>query len=468
MGRARRLLRKVVRGVLSRFRGDDGRADDDPGKRSAPKQPQKQKPRVYKRASNQNLYDGVDFLRKVEVERLHAQVVSDIRRRLQDPTERLRVAFVVSSSARWNCDLLFSLLERDDRMSPRIVLTRPEHKADVDRRTSYYQAQREFFARIDPDFVELYDPVTGISDPVEDLDADVIFFQMPWGMKDFPRRVAGRALSAYMHYGFMVMANHEMHYNIASFHSYLWAYFTQTEGHRRMHLEHDPSALEKLIVTGYPKLDVYDEPPPEECEVWEDAGGPREGRKRVIYAPHHSLGLDNLGMSTFAWTHDLLLDLVEEHRDLQWVYKPHPSLRFSVERNDLMTAEQYAEYEGAWASAPNATVFDAGGYFDLFRTSDALVTCCGSFLAEYLPTGKPIIWLVSDQSVGLNQVGADLAEGFYAVHSRQEFLDTFRQVVLEGDDPLASNRAQLAKELFPQGASASQAVLDVLRARLVP
>jgi glycosyltransferase involved in cell wall biosynthesis/CDP-glycerol glycerophosphotransferase (TagB/SpsB family) len=443
------------------------RAADAPSPSTQRSPSRKKKPPRYVRESTPNLYDAADLLRTAEVERRNAERVGAIRRRLAMPGEQLRVGFLVSSSARWNCQVLYSEMQADPRISPRIVLSQPEYRVEFARKVEVYREQRDFFLAVDPSLIELFDEISGVQRPIEDLDLDVIFYEMPWGMKDYPRRMLGRALNVYMHYGFMMMANHEMHYNIATFHSYLWAYYTQTEDHRRLHLEHDPSAHDRLVVTGYPKLDVYltEESPSE--EVWEAAGGVDGERPRVIYAPHHSLGRDNLGMSTFAWMHEPMLDLLLGEPDVQWAYKPHPSLRFSVEKNDLMSSEDYAAYEALWQRAGNATVVDTGNYFDLFRTSDALVTDCGSFLAEYLPTGKPIIWLVSEATVGLNPVGEKFAEGFYAVRSRAEFEDVFDDVVRRGNDPLRERRQELANSLFPARGTASHAVLDHLRRELL-
>ena len=38
-------------------------------------------------------------------------------------------------------------------------------------------------------------------------------------------------------------------------------------------------------------------------------------------------------------------------------------------------------------------IYPTGDYYELFSHSDCLITDCISFLAEYLPTGKPVIHL---------------------------------------------------------------------------
>lgn len=426
------------------------------------------KPSIYSRTSRENLYDGIEFLRNRAVVDAHQKVVMQLRTRLDsDSTAQISVAFVVSSAARWNAGRLFDLMNEHPRFSPKVVLF-PPHFPGVEQaeRTSEFLAQERFFRSIDANLSVHYELDADETLPIEDLDADVVFLEMPWGMKDFPRRLTGRALPVYMHYGFMVMANHEMHYNVASFHSYLWSYYTQTEGHRRLHLEHDPSAEERIVVTGYPKLDVYDPGHLFDDDPWASSG--LEAHPRIIYAPHHSLGADNLGMSTFTWSGDAVAHLRAKYPSTTWLYKPHPGLRFAVARNGLMSLDEYDEYARTWEEGPRSFSMTAGDYFAHFRTSDALITCSGSFLAEYLPTGRPIIWLLSDQTVGLNRVGMRFSEGYYMVRTAEELHDVFVDVVINGNDPLASTRAALAQELFPLGYSASSAIISHLEGELLP
>ena len=439
-----------------------------PESSTSPSQDKKDPFSGYPRDSSANLYDAVDFLRSREVTALHEQVAGRIRERLQDRSQRLHVGFVVNEAAKWNASSLVQAIEAEERIDARIYLTWYPVKAQPeDERLERFIQQRRFFECQGLPVVELYDRDRGMPLPIEDVEADVLLLQQPWGMKDYPRRLVDRTLTAYVHYGFMMMANHGMHYNIGSFHGYLWRYFAQTEDHRLLHIQHDPAMAERIAVTGYPKLDVYLDPPPSDLpDVWRQRTAPGEPDKRIVFAPHHALGKDNLGMSTFRWNHDVMLQLARENPQLQWVYKPHPNLRYAVVRNKVMSPEQYLDYERAWAQLPNAAIYDTGGYFDLFRTSDALITDSGSFLAEYLPTGQPIVWLDAERSVGLNDVGRSLAQGYYRATSPDELLSTFEQVIVGGEDPLEVVRKERSQRLFPGGGRAADRVVTHLKGSL--
>jgi hypothetical protein len=422
------------------------------------------KPRLIQRASSENTYDAVDFVRTTTLDRMNRELIERIRGEVVGGRP-LTVGFMVNDRSKWNADSLTEEIRREGWNTQLYLCQGNIGNVGREERVSAYQAEQAYFSQIDPGLIDLYDWKDDRVTPIEDVvKADVLFYQQPWAMRDFPRRMAGRTLNAYMHYGFMMMANHGMHYHIGSFHSYLWRYFTQTEEHRLLHLQHDPTAYDRLVVTGYPKFDVYlSDPDSRVSSVWPD---PSRADFRVVYAPHHALGADNLGMSTFAWNHELMLELATKTPNTQWVYKPHPNLKYSTVRNNIMSRLEYTSYEAAWSSLPNAVVFDGGGYFDFFRSSDLLITDSGSFLAEYLPTGKPIIWLVSATTVGFNTVGLSLAEAYYRASSVAEIRELFSQIVQERKDPLQEVRELASRRLFPTAGKAATAIVDHLREQL--
>jgi CDP-glycerol glycerophosphotransferase (TagB/SpsB family) len=252
-----------------------------------------------------------------------------------------------------------------------------------------------------------------------------------------------------------------MHYNIGSFYPYLWKYFTQTEGHRLLHLNHDPSSFDKIVVTGYPKLDVYlEQESIPSCSIWKGNHDKNGVTKKIIYAPHHSVGKEKLKMSTFEEMHDVMLKIAKKERETQWVYKPHPRLEYSLIKNGLMSKSEYRKYVNAWDNLENAIVYDSGNYFDIFKSSDVLITDCGSFLAEYLPTENPIIWLVSKDSIGFNSVGAELVDCFYKARNTSEFVNVFQSIVNERHDPLKQKRLEAKELLFPVKGKSATAIVD--------
>lgn len=420
---------------------------------------------TYRRDSEKNRYDAVDFLRMREVDSLNAAVIERVKRKLSTGSGTLRVGFLVNDFTKWSGGSLLADLSRSGSVECGFIcaLNHNAHKLTRETRREEYERTREAFSAVGPVWEDLYDVDTDLVKPVEEINCDMVFLQQPWGMMDVPRRLSGRVLCAYIHYGFVVMGNHGMHYNIAEFHSYLWKYFAQTEPHKHMHLTVDPSAYNKIEVVGYPKLDVYlgNAVERSDVKVWKNYQD--TARKRIIFAPHHSFGAKTLRMATLRWSGPEIEQIrTQLGARADWVFKPHPNLRNTVWRSKVMTVDEYQIYVNGWAHGENSAVYEDGEYFDLFRSSDVLVTDCGSFLAEYLPTGKPIIWLAAKGAVKLNAVGANLAEAFYVARNASELREVFESVVVRGEDPLKDLREQKIAQVMPHGKPSSQIISEFI------
>ena len=162
----------------------------------------------YLRESPKNIYDAVDFLRKVHVDSAHSVVIDRIRNKIITGRS-VDVGFVVNESAKWNCGALLSEMKKDQYFNPTIILSVRDLKGSTpEERKDLYLKTRQFYLNIDENLVDLYDWQKDLLKPIEDLQADILFFQQPWSMNDFPRRIIGKSLGIYMHYGFMMMANH--------------------------------------------------------------------------------------------------------------------------------------------------------------------------------------------------------------------------------------------------------------------
>jgi hypothetical protein len=463
-----RLRRRLGRTSAVRLLRGNGRASDARSSSPAPSRPQRRPPEDdprFRPDSPAALQDAWRFLRAEQVRIRHEEVEARVRARLRTGAP-LRVTFAVSERSKWNADGLVTAMQ-DRGWEVTVALFRMERKGEADADAQrVYDEERAFFRSLPTRFVDTYDWETGTERPIEALETDVVFLQQPWRMERFPERVVGRSLPAYLPYSVPLLANLGMHMHIPGFHAYLWRRYLPTEVHRDLHLRHDPHVFDQLRVVGYPRFDGYHDPAPAPSTGagWSDDGEPIA---RVIVAPHHSVGPTSLGLATFPWSHEALLDLVDSHPEVSWLYKPHPRLRHALQQAGIMDGAAYDAYECRWAERPNAAVYDGPRYLELFRTSDALITDSSSFLAEYLPTAKPIIRLTSPDGVGFNRVGELLRGGLYELSEPGELADTFDRVVLGGDDPLALRREQLVRLFVPDHRSSAERIVSDL-AQLEP
>ena len=109
------------------------------------------------------------------------------------------------------------------------------------------------------------------------------------------------------------------------------------------------------------------------------------------------------------------------------------------------------DYFKQWGELSNAQVYDKGDYFDMFRTSDLLITDCNSFLFEYLPTLKPVIHLVNKYSVGFNPFGQMITKGYYDAENEKEIEELIQNLLFNEKDFLLPIRKKALEKIQKNG-----------------
>lgn len=214
-----------------------------------------------------------------------------------------------------------------------------------------------------------------------------------------------------------------------------------------------PALADQLIVTGHPKLDVYREPMPTDTRWWKVPAA----KKRLIWAPHFTVTDDRTPhtFSTFFDYYEFFLEFTRNHPEVEVVLRPHPELFEHMVATGLRTRKEAEAYRNRFNALPNGQVNEGGDIFAMFRQSDALILDCISFLAEYLPTGRPICFLDSLRRQRLNPIGERLLHAYYTAWTPEEVEEFIRTVVMDGDDYRRGEREQVAREhlyLPPGGA----------------
>lgn len=394
-------------------------------------------------------------------------------RRAATPGTPLRIGFVVCERAKWSAGPLFAALLKDPGFDCGFfpALSDTALRMTPEARVRAYDKMRGFFANIGPIWDELYDPTRDRVTIPRQPACDVMFYQQPWGMQELPRRLSGKVLGAHMHYGFVVLDNEGMQWQKPHFHGYLWRYYAQTQRHLDLMLQgrapgRPPDGA--IVLGGYPKLDVYRNAPPRRDRVKRWPHRKDTARRRVIYAPHHAIGEATLNLSTFAWSSAVMEALAIAHPEIDFLLKPHPNMRYALQQSGLMSDLEISAWFKGWETRPNCAVFKGARYFKHFRSSDLLITDSGSFLAEYLPTGQPIIRLRNHGAGALNQIGQELEEAYYQVYDGAALRAAFEAVALRSEDPLKKLRAGKIKLILPMKRSAARIIIDDLRSLGAP
>ncbi len=392
--------------------------------------------------------------------RRYAVHIARIRRQ-----KTIRTLFLVSENSKWCAQSLYDALEADGRFQPFIVtasIFRPGQTAPE--RAAEYEVNRRFFTERGMRVLDGFDAARGEDIDLQGLGPDIVFYQQPWGLSPIHAvdNVGRFALTCYLPYGLQTSNFDNVHYHIL-FQRLIWRTFTFSQASKDMFRRKAPEGDRNVEAFGYPKLDVYlEDRRIDDGAIWSLSKAAAPGIKRIIWAPHHAF--DDLCYATFLWNYRFFLDYARAHPRTDWILKPHPRLRFALREH--LAADEVDDFFRQWAQLPNARIYELGDYFDIMRTSDAMITDCGSFLGEYLPTGKPILHLINPASLGFNEIGRLIAKDLYRIHDTAELDKMIQRVIIEGDDFLKAARMQALSLLGTPGRHAGREIARFLRSAL--
>jgi len=374
----------------------------------------------------------------------------------------IRVLFLVSENSKWSAQSLYDALAADGRFYPFIVISYYLARAtqSPQERKDEYEHNRRFFESRGMRVVDGYD-----FEKYEDIDLaafspDIVFYQQPWGLPPAHEvfHVSRFALTCYVPYGFQLANLGDIHYHDL-FQRLIWRTFTFSNAHKDLFKKYAPEKDANVEAAGYPKLDVYlDDKLINGDGIWSLSKNTAPEVKRIIWAPHYAFAAP--AYATFLWNYKFLLEYARNHPATDWIVKPHPLLKFALKK--ILPVEEVQEYFLQWQALPNAKVYELGDYFDIMRTSDAMVTDSCSFLAEYLPTGKPILHLISPDSVGFNEIGTKIVKDFYKIHDTNELTQLIERVIVAGDDYLREDRRKALSLLGRPGLHSGKEIMSFL------
>lgn len=374
--------------------------------------------------------------------------------------DRVNVVFFAFNVDMWKYDGFFRLLLGDERFNPVIVpLLLPEDREEF--RIRQQQKMKEYFCAKGYPFFDAYDFSTGKLLDIKSLAPDVVFYAQPYDMGYKAHRIFSLmtdCLFAYIPYCYH-MEDDALFYSRALF-RFAWKIYYPTEHHRKLAVANTPSCADSIVVCGYPMADRLLAQSAPDYSAWKIQD---TSIKRVIWAPHHSILKDDLlDNSRFLELADGMLELARKYEGrLQFAFKPHPRLRSKLYGLEDWGVEKTDAYYRQWEDMPNA-IYAEGDYVELFRSSDAMVHDCSSFMGEYLFFDKPVAFDGNRESVSshLNVFGRSCLACHYQVDSLQEIERFLESVVLGGQDTMAPARRQFRSELADSGNVAERIYSD--------
>lgn len=370
----------------------------------------------------------------------------------------ITVLFFAQHPAYWRCDSLYRLMLENDRFNPVIIvcgeynlghekmlenqkitvdyMNQKGYPYDVaydEQRDSWFDIRKE----INPDIIIYTKLYKGVVPRNYYFDAfwDKLFCFVPYAMQtsSLPELCIFRGIQL------------------------SWLKFYETP----LVFADSPVVRTRSRITGSPMADVFMD---HKNHLAHDPWKIKDRRvKRIIWAPHHSIGGGSLGYSNFLTVSGYFVGLSKKYKEvIQFAFKPHPLLRDTLYNCPGWGKQKTDAYYAFWAESSNC-IFADGDYVDLFLTSDAMIHDCASFTVEYLFTGNPVMYLTKENhDATLNAFGKNAFDCHYMGRGNEDIEKFIASVVIRGVDPMKDKRLNFLNGnlLPPNGKTAAQNMID--------
>lgn len=378
------------------------------------------------------------------------QMSSNIKEIKNKP--KIRVLFVVSELGSWKTENLYNEMGKKSRLEPILGICQ----------SAYDHAQYPLLFNYVNDKGYKYVVLDGISIK-KILHPDIIIYQKPYGnayADNIKYTNNLYSLFCYVNYGFNSINEAWAIHNELGY--LCWQFYIENTLVLESRKKLMRNCGKNLVCTGLPMMDALTIPKSYYTDPWHS----KNRRKRIIYAPHHTIGdqhAQGINYSTFIeWGECILAFAKKYSKETQWVFKPHPLLRMKLYR--IWDKDRVDRYYQAWEELENSQV-ELGKYEALFKYSDAMIHDCASFQIEYHYTVNPVLYLVRDinHSENLNEFAKMAYDLHYHAHNIED-VELFIRSVIEGVDPLRAKRQSFYDNylLPPNGKDACENIINAI------
>jgi len=291
---------------------------------------------------------------------------------------------------------------------------------------------------------------------LKEFNPDIIFYQQPWSLAyiQSPQITSEFALNYYVPYYINNYEPMPFEYE-QDFHKALYKYFVLNKWWANKYRK--LSKLKNIYGLGNPFLDYY---------YLKDNKNKqnKQNKQYVIYAPHysffHELNPNPVNYGTFLDNGELMLRFAKKHPEINWVFKPHPQLKFVLYK--VWGKDKTDKYYKDWEKV-GLGCYDSS-YIDLFLDSKLLITDCDSFLLEYFCTSNPIIHIVSEHcNAKVSDFSRKIFNTFYKVSNNAELSEQLNNILINNNDYKKELRIKTLNESNLTNNYAAQNILDDIK-----
>lgn len=366
----------------------------------------------------------------------HAELLQQIKGK-----EKIKVVFLAIHKSVWKVDPVFQKMLKDPFFEPEILVCPYTPYGEERMLEDMEQAYRYFLEKGYPVQKSLNNDGSWIK--LEVLKPDLVFFTNPHDLtrKEYYEDAYLNYLSCYVPYYFMATnhASEEADIFNSIFFSAAWKLYWPNGYCESQHKLFSVSKGVNGFLVGYPAVEgLINNQLAEKSSPWKNQPS---DKKKIIYAPHHTIDKSERSLSTFLLFGELLKKIAVENKEkIQWSFKPHPILKAKLYLHPDWGRKKTNSYYKFWESQ-DFTQLDEGGYEELFSNSDAIIHDCSSFIVEYLFTGKPCLYLVNENNLNglLNEFGEGVMQVYEQAKTVAEIED-FIEALINGTIKVAKNK----------------------------
>lgn len=375
--------------------------------------------------------------------------------------EKIRVVFLPMNAAMWRYGRVYHRMLADGRFDPIIVAAPRVNQPKAS--TAKEQEELVQYFRAEGDEVSVgYNVQDDQWNKLSRWKPDIIFYTQPYDTvlpTSFEPWRNLKSLVCYTPYSFQLSKAGWNWDNAIQ--NYAWRHYVSLPYHRKTCQAYSRVKGVNAVPVGYFFEEEYRDALANRAlleKVWRG-----DTRKRVIWAPHHSI-VSGASFKTSAFLEicDEMVRLREKYRDkVVFAFKPHPMLRDNLYKH--WGKEKTEAYYADWANAENSFL-DDGAFLPLFAGSDAMIHCSGSFIVDYIYTGKPVQYVYcKDRNVpDYGEIGDAALNAHYPAHNSADIEQFIEGVVLGGNDPMKTQRENVYQTYLksPNGKTFSENVVE--------
>ena len=381
---------------------------------------------LYNRFFDRTVYPLDDTIVKCFKERDEEKILYRLYKK-----ERINVAFFCMAMPLFRYESIFKLMKEDTLFNPMIFVA--PRNGDVRNRLRESRAIEKYCKQNNFRCVTLKNRILNIGRDISKYDIDIAFYTQPYyGIccKEYYYDKMNNSLLCYTPYGYLI--SYTKHNFVSVLNLIAWKNYMPTKVSMNVALTFN-SNYKNLYFVGYPGYDSY-------CACKEFQWKCKD-KIRIIWAPHHSIRTDGwLHLACFLDVYEDMVMLAKKYeQQIQILFKPHPHLYTAL--CSIWGRKKTIEYYNLWKSMPNTDMCEEDAY-PIFKTSDALIHDCASFLLDYMYTQKPCLYIALSGKLNVETAedGRSAYEAHYHAFQKKDIELFIVNVLIKGKDDMRDLR----------------------------